>query len=108
MLTAAIAAPKISFETVAMTSFSASNKTMFCYLRAEDWITLPQIPSHFLEHNADPVCGRHTTQPTHALDARRDELRLMSGSGGCAGCSPINTIAPSIPLVIRRLVVWTG
>jgi hypothetical protein len=59
MLTAAIAAPKISFETCAMISFSASNnKTMLCYLRAEDWITLPQIPSHFLEHNAELHCMR--------------------------------------------------
>jgi hypothetical protein len=42
MLTAAIAAPKISFETFAMISFSASG---LCYRRAEDWITPPQIPS---------------------------------------------------------------
>jgi hypothetical protein len=45
MLAAAIAAPKISFETFAMISFSASG---LCYRRAGDWITLPQIPSAFL------------------------------------------------------------
>jgi hypothetical protein len=33
-----------------------ANKSIFCYLRrAEDWVTLPQIPSRFLEHNAEPV-----------------------------------------------------
>jgi hypothetical protein len=43
VLAAAIAAPKISFETFAMISFSE-----LCYRRAGDWITLPQIPSAFL------------------------------------------------------------
>jgi hypothetical protein len=71
MLTTAIAAPKISFETVAMNSFPASNKTTLCYLRAEDWITLPQIPSHFLEHNAEPVCGSNTTHSCIRCEARR-------------------------------------
>jgi hypothetical protein len=51
MLAAAIAAPKISIETFAMISV-----TMLCYRRAEDLITLPQIPSRFLEHNAEPGC----------------------------------------------------
>jgi len=58
MLAAAIAAAKISFETFAMISFSASEqrKTMLCYRRAEDWVTSPQIPSGLLEHNAELHC----------------------------------------------------
>jgi hypothetical protein len=52
MLTAAIAAARITFETFAMISFSASGETRRC----EDWITLPQIPSRFLEHNAELHC----------------------------------------------------
>ncbi|MGB6283451.1 MAG: hypothetical protein WBG18_03365 [Xanthobacteraceae bacterium] len=56
-LTAAIAAPKISLAIFAMFVLCEwANKTIFCYLRrVEDWITLPQIPSRFLEHNAEPV-----------------------------------------------------
>jgi hypothetical protein len=46
MLTAAIAAARITFETFVMICSSAS-KTMLCYRYAEDWITLPQLPSHF-------------------------------------------------------------
>ena len=46
MLTAAIAAARITFETFAMICSSAS-KTMLCYRHAEDWITLRQLPSHF-------------------------------------------------------------
>jgi hypothetical protein len=51
-LTATIAAPKISLVIFAMIFVLASGqtKTIFYYLcRAEDWITLPQIPSRFLE-----------------------------------------------------------
>jgi hypothetical protein len=49
MLTTAIAAPKISFETFAMISSPRVGKQdELCYRRAEDWITLPQIPSRFL------------------------------------------------------------
>jgi hypothetical protein len=60
IVAAAIAAAKISFETFAMISFSASEqrKTMFCYRRAEDWITSPQIPSGLLEHNGELHCMR--------------------------------------------------
>ena len=49
MLTATIAAPKISFEIVAMISLLAGCKQddAFCY--RQDWIALPQIPSHLLE-----------------------------------------------------------
>ena len=47
MLTAAIAAARITFATFAMISFSASGETRRCFW--EDWITLPQIPSRFLE-----------------------------------------------------------
>jgi hypothetical protein len=57
-LTATIAAPKISLVIFAMIFVLASGqtKTIFYYLcRAEDWITLPQIPSRFVEHNAEPV-----------------------------------------------------
>jgi hypothetical protein len=57
MLAAAIAAPKISFETLGMIP-SPRNKTMLCYCRAEDWITSLQIPSQFLEHNAELHCTR--------------------------------------------------
>jgi hypothetical protein len=39
MVTVAIAAPKISFETFAMISSSRVDT-----FRAEDWITSPQIP----------------------------------------------------------------
>jgi hypothetical protein len=55
-LTAAIAAPKISLAIFAMFVLCEwASKTIFCYLRrTEDWITLPQIPSRFLEHNAEP------------------------------------------------------
>jgi hypothetical protein len=52
MLTAAIAAQKISLERFAMIRplrFERLNKTMLCYRRAEDWITLPKSPSRFLE-----------------------------------------------------------
>jgi hypothetical protein len=56
MLTAAIAAARITFATFAMISFSASGETRRCFW--EDWITLPQIPSRFLEHNAELHCMR--------------------------------------------------
>jgi len=56
MLTAAIAAARITFATFAMISFSASGETRRCFW--EDWITLPQIPSRFLEHNAEQHCMR--------------------------------------------------
>jgi hypothetical protein len=47
---AAIAAPKISFETLDMISSSAGgNKAMLCHPCAEDWITSPQIPSRLRE-----------------------------------------------------------
>jgi hypothetical protein len=50
MLTAAIAAQKISLERFAMIfPLQRLNKTMLCYRRAEDWITLPKSPSRFLE-----------------------------------------------------------
>jgi hypothetical protein len=44
--------------------FVINNKTIFCYLRrSEDWITLPQIPSRFVEHNAEPLdTARHLSQ----------------------------------------------
>jgi hypothetical protein len=56
MLTAAIAAPKISLAIFAMIFVLCewANKTMLCYPRAEDWIALPQMPSRFLEHKAEP------------------------------------------------------
>ena len=50
MLTAAMAAPKISFDTVAMISFSA----MLCYQRTEDWITSPQ---NEIKNNGDESSG---------------------------------------------------
>jgi hypothetical protein len=54
MLTAAIAAPKISFDTVAMISFSAD-----ALLSARRyWIISPQIPSRFPEHDAELHCMR--------------------------------------------------
>jgi hypothetical protein len=33
--------------------------------RAEDWITSPQIPSHSLEHDAEPRCRRATHRSEH-------------------------------------------
>jgi hypothetical protein len=54
MLAAAIAAPKISFETFAMISFSASG---LCCRRAGDWIKLPQIPSAFLNTSRAALHG---------------------------------------------------
>jgi hypothetical protein len=47
MLTAAIAAQKISLERFAM--IHPPRAAMLCYRRAEDWITLPKSPSRFLE-----------------------------------------------------------
>jgi hypothetical protein len=64
MLAAAIAAPKISFETFAMISFSASG---LCYRRAGDWITLPQIPSAFL----NTMQGCHLQRLKHETNHRR-------------------------------------
>jgi len=52
MLTAAIAAPKISFD---MISSSAMGKQGDALLLT--WIALPQIPARLLEHNAKPVCA---------------------------------------------------
>ena len=55
MLTAAIAAQKISLERFAMIRPLRAVKQHDALLFAEDRITLPQIPSRFLEHNAEPV-----------------------------------------------------
>jgi hypothetical protein len=52
MLTAAIAAPKISLD---MISSSAMGKQGDALLLT--WIALPQIPARLLEHNAKPVCA---------------------------------------------------
>jgi len=64
MLAAAIAAPKISFETFAMIFFSASG---LCYRRAGDWITLPQIPSAFL----NTMQGCHLQRLKHETNHHR-------------------------------------
>jgi hypothetical protein len=58
MLTAASAAPKISFDTGAMISFSADAQ------RADDWIILPQTPPRFPEHDAELHCMRGGSQRT--------------------------------------------
>jgi hypothetical protein len=76
MLTAAIAAPKISFDTVAMISFSAD-----ALLSARRyWIISPQTPSRFPEHDAELHCMRGAADRGQRGEvARAATLRVTRG-----------------------------
>jgi hypothetical protein len=76
MLTAAIAAPKISFDTVAMISFSAD-----ALLSARRyWIISLQIPSRFPEHDAELHCMRGAADRGQRGEvARAATLRVTRG-----------------------------
>jgi hypothetical protein len=77
MLTAAIAAPKISFDTVAMISFSAD-----ALLSARRyWIISPQTPSRFPEHDAELHCMRGAADRGQRGEvARAATLRVTGAS----------------------------
>jgi hypothetical protein len=85
---------------------------MLCYRRAEDWNALPQIPSRFLEHNAEPLCraGRgRSTQPTcaFACEARRIAASVATPAGAVAEALAFNKHSPvDVGAVPARTGTW--
>src|ERR1700741_4453706 len=94
MLTAAIPAPKISFDTVALNCFSAD-----ALLSARRyWIISPQIPSRFPEHDAEVHCmpTDHDAAARAAFNAAvhhsRSSIMVLAVASGSA--SPAFTSPP--------------